>query len=224
MSARHAATRIALAVALGLGATAVHAQVAVIDAWVRGTVAGQQATGAYMQLKSATDTALVAAASPVAGVVEIHEMKMDGGVMKMSAIKRLAVPAGKATELKPGGYHVMLMELKQPLKRRRDGTGDADLRGHGGKEADRGGEGAGEAARGPATGHGAQALNAGTRQTRPATRSAGVPAGAGAPRVGGVGSTELGRRAFAAGQSGAACTGSGGASRRPSEETKNGAQ
>jgi hypothetical protein len=116
MSARHAATRIALAVALGLGATAVHAQVAVIDAWVRGTVAGQQATGAYMQLKSATDTALVAAASPVAGVVEIHEMKMDGGVMKMSAIKRLALPAGKAVDLKPGGYHVMLMDLKQPLK------------------------------------------------------------------------------------------------------------
>ena len=120
MSARQATTRhapaLALAVVLGLGAPAAHAQVAVIDAWVRGTVAGQQATGAYMQLKSATDTALVAAASPVAGVVEIHEMKMDGGVMKMSAIKRLAVPAGKATELKPGGYHVMLMELKQPLK------------------------------------------------------------------------------------------------------------
>lgn len=92
------------------------AQVAVKDAWVRGTVQGQGATGAYMQLTSPTDLALVGAASPVAKIVEIHEMKMDGGVMKMSAIKELALPAGKAVELKPGGYHVMLMALKQTLK------------------------------------------------------------------------------------------------------------
>ena len=94
----------------------VHAQVAVTDPWVRATVPQQKATGAFMQLKSSADTALVSAASPVAAVVEIHEMKMDAGVMKMSAIKSLAVPAGKTTELKPGGYHVMLMELRQPLK------------------------------------------------------------------------------------------------------------
>jgi periplasmic copper chaperone A len=92
------------------------AQVAVSDAWVRGTVPGQMATGAFMQLKSPADATLVAAASPVAKVVEIHEMKMDGGVMKMAAIERLALPAGKPVELKPGGYHVMLMDLKQPLK------------------------------------------------------------------------------------------------------------
>jgi copper(I)-binding protein len=116
MNPRNAAIRLAVASALALGATAAAAQVAVSDAWVRGTVAGQQATGAFMQLKSATDVALIAAASPVAGVVEVHEMKMVGGVMKMSAIKSLAVPAGKTTELKPGGYHVMLMDLKQPLK------------------------------------------------------------------------------------------------------------
>jgi hypothetical protein len=101
--------------ALALAAPAL-AQVTVSDPWVRGTVAGQMATGAFMQLKSPTDTALVAAASPVAKVVEIHEMKMDAGVMKMAAIDRLALPAGKAVELKPGGYHVMLMDLKQPLK------------------------------------------------------------------------------------------------------------
>ena len=110
-------SRLALvALAAGLAAGTVHAQVTVSDAWVRGTVTGQKATGAFMQLKSAADTTLVAAASPVAGVVEIHEMKMDAGVMKMNAIKGLAVPAGKTTELKPGGYHVMLMDLKQPLK------------------------------------------------------------------------------------------------------------
>jgi periplasmic copper chaperone A len=105
-----------LAVATSAAALPAFAQVAVSDAWVRGTVAGQAATGAFMQLRSPTDAALVAAASPVAKVVEIHEMKMDGGVMKMAAIDRLALPAGKAVELKPGGYHVMLMDLKQPLK------------------------------------------------------------------------------------------------------------
>ena len=116
MNSRTAVLRIVVALSLAGAATATSAQVSVSDAWVRGTVAGQQATGAFMQLKSAADTALVSASSPVAGVVEIHEMKMDGGVMKMSAIKSLAVPAGKGVELKPGGYHVMLMALKQPLK------------------------------------------------------------------------------------------------------------
>jgi copper(I)-binding protein len=92
------------------------AQVAVTDAWVRGTVPGQMATGAFMQLTAKSDATLVGAASPAAKVVEIHEMKMDGGVMKMSAVDKLVLPAGKAVELKPGGYHVMLMDLTQPLK------------------------------------------------------------------------------------------------------------
>ncbi len=97
-------------------ASTASAQVAVTDPWVRGTVTGQKATGAFMQLKSPADTALVAAASPVAKIVEIHEMKMEGGMMKMNAVDRLALPAGKAVDLKPGGYHVMLMDLVKPLK------------------------------------------------------------------------------------------------------------
>jgi copper(I)-binding protein len=92
------------------------AQVTVADPWVRGTVAGQMATGAFMQLRSATDTTLVDVSSPAAKIVEIHEMKMAGGVMKMSAVDRLPLPAGKAVELTPGGYHMMLMGLAQPLK------------------------------------------------------------------------------------------------------------
>ena len=104
-----------LAAALA-AAPATFAQVAVSDAWVRGTVAGQKATGAFMQLKADADVSLVGASSPVAGIVEIHEMKMDAGVMRMSAIPALPLPAGKAVELKPGGYHVMLMALKAPLK------------------------------------------------------------------------------------------------------------
>ena len=104
-----------LAAALA-AALAAHAQVAVSDPWVRGTVAGQKATGAFMQLKADSDVSLVGASSPVAGIVEIHEMKMDAGVMRMSAVSALPLPAGKAVELKPGGYHVMLMALKAPLK------------------------------------------------------------------------------------------------------------
>jgi periplasmic copper chaperone A len=106
----------ALAAASLAAAAATSAQVTVADPWVRGTVSGQKATGAFMQLKSPADAALVAVASPVAKIVEIHEMKMEGGMMKMNAVDRLALPAGKAVDLKPGGYHVMLMDLVSPLK------------------------------------------------------------------------------------------------------------
>ena len=93
------------------------AQVAVAEAWVRATVPSQQATGAFMQLTATHDTRLVAAASPVARIVEVHEMRMDGGVMTMRQLADgLPLPAGKAVALKPGGYHVMLMDLKQQIK------------------------------------------------------------------------------------------------------------
>ena len=90
--------------------------VTVTDAWARATVQGQKATGAFMKITAKDSAKLVGVSSPVAGVVEIHEMKMDKDVMKMSAVPNgLELPAGKAVELKPGGYHVMLMDLKAPL-------------------------------------------------------------------------------------------------------------
>jgi len=93
------------------------AQTTVKDAWVRGTVPQQKATGAFFQITSAAGGTLLSASSAAAGVVEIHEMSMDGNTMKMRALPQgLALPAGKAVELKPGGYHVMLMDLKAPLK------------------------------------------------------------------------------------------------------------
>jgi len=95
---------------------AAQAEVTAKDAWVRATVTQQKATGMFVQLTSTTDARLVAAGSPAAGVVEIHEMAMDGNVMKMRAVPGLDLPAGKTVELKPGGYHVMLMDLKQPIK------------------------------------------------------------------------------------------------------------
>ena len=85
--------------------------------WVRGTVVGQGATGAFMELTATENSALVGVSSPVAGVAEVHEMTMDNGIMKMRAMTRLDLPAGKAVALKPGSYHIMLMELKQPLKK-----------------------------------------------------------------------------------------------------------
>ncbi|MBL8359595.1 MAG: copper chaperone PCu(A)C [Rubrivivax sp.] len=107
---------LALACALAAGAAAAHAQTTVKDAWVRGTVPQQKATGLFAQLTSAGGGKLVSASSPVAGIVEIHEMAMAGDVMKMRAVTGIELPAGKAVDLKPGGYHVMLMDLKQPLK------------------------------------------------------------------------------------------------------------
>jgi periplasmic copper chaperone A len=84
-------------------------------AWVRSAVAGQSGTGAFMKLTAREPLELVAASTPVAGIAQVHEMKMEGDVMHMRPVPKLDLPAGKAVELKPGGYHVMLQELKQPL-------------------------------------------------------------------------------------------------------------
>ena len=108
--------RIALSFALLALATAAAGQVTVKDPWVRATVPAQRATAAFMQLVAAQGTRLVAASSPVAGMAEIHEMTMVDGVMKMRAIKALDLPAGKAVVLDPGGYHVMLLELKSQVR------------------------------------------------------------------------------------------------------------
>ncbi len=97
-------------------ATAAAAQTTVSDAWVRGTVAQQTTTGLFATLTSKGGGTLIEASSPVAGVVEIHEMSMHGDVMKMRALSNgLPLPAGKAVKLEPGGYHIMLMGLKKPL-------------------------------------------------------------------------------------------------------------
>ncbi|MBP7522906.1 MAG: copper chaperone PCu(A)C [Leptothrix sp. (in: Bacteria)] len=107
---------LAMATLCVAASTPAWSQTVVKDPWVRGTVAQQKATGAFMQITSTQGGRLLSAASPVAGVVEVHEMKMDGSVMKMGAIPALDLPAGKNVELKPGGYHVMLMDLKKELK------------------------------------------------------------------------------------------------------------
>lgn len=90
--------------------------VKVENAWARASVPGQKTGGIYVDLTSATDAALVAAGSPVAERAELHSMSMDGGVMRMRALPRIELPAGRKVKLAPGGMHVMLVNLKQPLK------------------------------------------------------------------------------------------------------------
>ena len=92
------------------------ADVSVQSAWVRGTVAAQMTSGAFMDITSRNGATLVGVLTPVAEDAEVHEMKLEGGVMKMRAAPRLKLPAGKTVSLKPGGYHIMLMGLKQQLK------------------------------------------------------------------------------------------------------------
>ena len=100
-----------------LVATAVPAwgEVTAKDAWVRGTVQAQKITGAFMTLTSTEDAKIVAASSPAAKKTEIHASMMMGGVNHMHAIDAIALPAGKPVELKPGGNHVMLMELTRQV-------------------------------------------------------------------------------------------------------------
>lgn len=92
------------------------AQITIKDPWVRATVPQQKATGAFMQIESAADSKLVSVSSPVTKTVEVHEMSMQGNVMKMRQVPAVALPAGKTVELNPGGYHVMLMNLPQQIK------------------------------------------------------------------------------------------------------------
>lgn len=102
----------------GLSCSVMAQSVAINNAWARATVQGQKATGAFMTLTAKNGSKLVGVSSPVAGVSEVHEMKMNGNVMTMSAVAGgLELPAGKAVQLKPGGYHVMLMDLKLPLQK-----------------------------------------------------------------------------------------------------------
>lgn len=100
-----------------LVAAPVSAQVASVkDPWVRSTVARQKSTSAYMEITAGRAGRLLEASSPVAGTVEIHEMRMEKDVMRMRAIPALELPAGRPVTLEPGGIHIMLMDLKLQIK------------------------------------------------------------------------------------------------------------
>ena len=92
-------------------APAIRAQVLVEDAWVRATVRGQQATGAFMRISTKMDVKLVEARTTTAGFIETHQMLIAQGVMSMRPVKGLLIRAGEPVEFKSGGYHLMLMDI-----------------------------------------------------------------------------------------------------------------
>lgn len=92
------------------------AQVHVTDPWTRATLEHQPTAGVYLQLLSWQDTRLIAARSVAAENVEIHEIKMENGIMKMRPVDFLDLPAGKPVVLKPGSFHIMLSGLKRQLR------------------------------------------------------------------------------------------------------------
>jgi len=108
---------------LSFAAGALHAQVAaastitVRDAWVREAAAGRAVTAAFMVLENKGDAvrALVRGAASVGDTLELHEMKREDGMMKMSPVPRIDVPARGETALRPGGLHLMIFGLKAPL-------------------------------------------------------------------------------------------------------------
>jgi copper(I)-binding protein len=101
-----------------MAAPPVQAQpVTVKDAWVRAPAPGQKVAAAYMELVSRGNSmVLIGIASPVAGRAEVHSTTVEDGVIKMRPAGNIELPAGEPVKLAPGGLHVMLMDLKQPLK------------------------------------------------------------------------------------------------------------
>ena len=105
-----------IVVAASLAAQATWAaNISVTDAWARATVPGQQVSGAYMQIRSDADARLLSATSSVVPRVEVHEMRMDGDVMRMREVQAIDLPKGKTVSLQPGGFHIMLMNLPKPI-------------------------------------------------------------------------------------------------------------
>ncbi|MGD2139148.1 MAG: copper chaperone PCu(A)C [Burkholderiales bacterium] len=108
---------IALSVFLGMVAgPAFAAGVDVSDAWTRATAPGQTVAGVYFDLKSVRDAKLVGVQTSMTDKAEIHIMSMDDGVMRMRPVASIDLPAGETVKFKPGGYHVMLFDLKKPLE------------------------------------------------------------------------------------------------------------
>ena len=95
--------------AAGLG------MVRVTEAWVRSTVAGQRVAGAYFTIAAKGDSKLLGGSTDVAQGVELHEMSMAGDTMRMRELDAMALPAGQAVRLMPGGLHLMLTGIKRPL-------------------------------------------------------------------------------------------------------------
>lgn len=100
----------------GFAVSAAPADVVVTGAWARSTVPGQPVGAAYVSITSVHDAALTLVQTDVAGTVQVHATSRDGDVMHMREVVRLALPAGKTVKLAPSGIHLMLLQLKKPLR------------------------------------------------------------------------------------------------------------
>lgn len=91
--------------------------VSIKNAWVRPSNPGQEVGAAYMTFLSSQDTTLISVESDITNTIEIHSMSVENGVMKMRMLDTLELQAGKPYKLEPGGFHLMLFDLKKPLIR-----------------------------------------------------------------------------------------------------------
>ncbi|HEX4984454.1 MAG TPA: copper chaperone PCu(A)C [Burkholderiales bacterium] len=107
---------LACALFLAAGGPARAAQpLEVVDAWARATVPGQSVGGVYMELRAHEDMRLTGVRTAAAESAQIHRMSMENGMMRMRPVPFLVLPAGKSVKLAPGGYHIMLFDLKNSL-------------------------------------------------------------------------------------------------------------
>ncbi|MGZ5173619.1 MAG: copper chaperone PCu(A)C [Burkholderiales bacterium] len=106
-----------ICVAIALSVSTAAAQgVKAANAWARATAPGQKNASVYLELTSESNAAVVVVGSPAAAHAELHSMTMSDGVMRMRPLARIELPAGQTVKLSPNGLHVMLVDLKQPLK------------------------------------------------------------------------------------------------------------
>jgi len=89
----------------------------VFDVWAKTTIPGGSVSAAYMHIKSGKPLRLVKAESPLTPTVELHNMAMKDGVMEMRAVDAVEIPANKLVDLKPGGFHIMLIKVNKPINK-----------------------------------------------------------------------------------------------------------
>jgi copper(I)-binding protein len=90
--------------------------VTVREVWTRASVPGQKVAGVYFDIESSADARLVGVQAALSDAAEIHLMRMEDGVMRMRSVSEVELPAGQTVRFKPGGYHVMLFDLRRPLQ------------------------------------------------------------------------------------------------------------
>jgi copper(I)-binding protein len=111
-------TRIVALLCMAIGTGALAGEIVVVDPYVRMVPQGVPTTGAFMLIKNTgnTDRKLLRVDSGSAKTVELHSHINDNGVMKMRQVRELEIKAKGQTELKPGSYHVMMIDLRQALQ------------------------------------------------------------------------------------------------------------